>query len=189
MGGSLKKHLVMSAGGNGFKVVTLFILITLLWNKANIVGILCKRVINETCLRKRLSAASYFCNGMIKTLGHHLMPGLHDFFLGLFVKCKHHNTACIAVQPVNNKGLMFSICQPLLSKKFLQNRLCRTRLTSRIWNRKHSARFINHSNPLIMKKQFNLFPPKISLMRSLKFCRSLNHTRHCSTLFPVSIHK
>ena len=38
MSRSLQKHLVMSAGSNGFKVMALVILITLLWNKAYVVG-------------------------------------------------------------------------------------------------------------------------------------------------------
>ena len=97
----------MSAGSNRFKIVSLVILITLLWNKAYIMGILCKRIINKPGLGKRFCTPADFCNSMIETLCYHSVPGIHDFFLSLLGKCEHHNAACIAVQAVNNIRLMF----------------------------------------------------------------------------------
>ena len=76
---------------------------------AHMVCILCKGIIDKSTVRQRsMMASGIFRHGMIDSASDHFLPGTHDFFLNVFVEGKHHYTACIPVQTVNDKG---SVCR------------------------------------------------------------------------------
>ena len=78
--------------------------VTLFWYKTDVVRIIRNLIINKPGLSKRIFwITRIFRNGAVKPFGNNRLPVVHNFFLRLFRKRKHHNAGSIAVKPVDYK--------------------------------------------------------------------------------------
>ena len=163
MGFSTQKNFIVGAGGNSFCLVIL-----VMWNVAYVVGVLCQRVVYKPRVFERHCFSRNFCNGMVKPFCYHGVPAVHDFFLHLFVKGKHHNAACVPVQPVNGKRPVSCRKSTPRAHDFFQKVKCGSCLASGVWNGKQTRGLVYDNNVLVFVKNFYLLAAIVCLVFALK---------------------